>query len=173
MRRTLRPDELKLWSAVAATVRPAPGRIVPRPPSEPPSPTAAPPAPTPAKTHPVAPVHHRPKLPPREPDPVEPGRKRLLTRERVTVDARLDLHGLHYDRARAALRDFIARGRAQGWRHVLVITGKGPEGFGVLRQFTPVWLAEPGLREHVAGVSQAHRRHGGEGALYVALKART
>lgn len=114
--------------------------------------------------------HSRPKAPPRPPDPVEPGRKRLLTRERVSVDARLDLHGLDYDRARAALRQFIARGRDEGWRHVLIITGKGMEGEGVLRRFTPVWLAEPGVREAVAGVSAAHRRHGGEGALYVALK---
>ena len=30
--------------------------------------------------------------------------------------------------------------------------------------------AEAPIREHVAGVSEAHRRHGGEGALYVALK---
>jgi DNA-nicking Smr family endonuclease len=103
---------------------------------------------------------------------VEPGRKRLLVRERTTVDGRLDLHGLDYDRARAALRVFVARSVAEGWRHILIITGKGYEGEGVLRRFTPVWLAEPGVREHVAGVSPAHRRHGGDGALYVALKAR-
>jgi DNA-nicking Smr family endonuclease len=34
----------------------------------------------------------------------------------------------------------------------------------------PEWLAEPPLRQIVAGLSEAHRRHGGEGALYVALK---
>jgi DNA-nicking Smr family endonuclease len=39
-----------------------------------------------------------------------------------------------------------------------------------LRRRTPEWLASPGLRTVVAGVSEAHRRHGGEGALYVALK---
>ena len=88
------------------------------------------------------------------------------------MDARLALHGLDFDRARAALRAFVQRGVTQGWRHVLVITGKGMEGVGVLRQFTPVWLAEPGVRELVSGVSPAHRRHGGEGALYVALKRR-
>jgi DNA-nicking Smr family endonuclease len=40
----------------------------------------------------------------------------------------------------------------------------------VLRRRTPEWLADPALRGVVAGVSEAHRRHGGEGALYVALK---
>ena len=53
---------------------------------------------------------------------------------------------------------------------MLVITGKGVQGDGVLRRRTPEWLAAPQLRSVVAGVSEAHRRHGGEGALYVALK---
>jgi DNA-nicking Smr family endonuclease len=34
----------------------------------------------------------------------------------------------------------------------------------------PEWLAAPALANIVAGISEAHRRHGGEGALYVALK---
>ena len=36
----------------------------------------------------------------------------------------------------------------------------------------PEWLAEAPLRALVAGLSEVHRRHGGEGALYVALKRR-
>jgi DNA-nicking Smr family endonuclease len=55
---------------------------------------------------------------------------------------------------------------------VLVITGKGIRGDGVLRRLTPEWLAAPHLRAVVAGISEAHRRHGGEGALYIALKRR-
>jgi DNA-nicking Smr family endonuclease len=53
---------------------------------------------------------------------------------------------------------------------VLVITGKGVQGDGILRRRTPEWLAEPAVRGVVAGVSEAHRRHGGAGALYVAIK---
>jgi DNA-nicking Smr family endonuclease len=70
------------------------------------------------------------------------------------------------------LAGFIERSVADGWRAVLVITGKGTQGDGVLRRHVPDWLAEPPIRQHVAGVSEAHRRHGGEGALYVALKRR-
>jgi DNA-nicking Smr family endonuclease len=44
------------------------------------------------------------------------------------------------------------------------------QGDGILRRSAPEWLAAPHLAEIVAGVSEAHRRHGGEGALYVALK---
>ena len=77
-----------------------------------------------------------------------------------------------HDRARAALEGYIRRVWDEGCREVLVITGKGTQGDGVLRRFTPEWLAAAPLRDLVAGVSQAHRRHGGEGALYVALKRR-
>ena len=41
---------------------------------------------------------------------------------------------------------------------------------GVLRSLTPRWLREPGLVEIVADVREAHRRHGGSGALYVYLR---
>ena len=35
---------------------------------------------------------------------------------------------------------------------------------------TPRWLREPGLAELIADVREAHRRHGGAGALYVYLR---
>ena len=43
----------------------------------------------------------------------------------------------------------------------------------VLRRRTPACLNEPQVRPMIAGVSPAHRRHGGDGALYVALKRRS
>lgn len=91
-------------------------------------------------------------------------------RERELISARIDLHGLDQDRARNTLETFLRRAQDQGARSVLVITGKGSRGEGVLRRYAPEWLAAPALRGVVAGVSEAHRRHGGEGALYVALK---
>jgi len=97
---------------------------------------------------------------------------RRLTRGQGAIAARIDLHGLNHDLARATLIRFIERSTAEGWRAVLVITGKGVGGDGVLRRHVPEWLAQPPIRAHVAGVSEAHRRHGGEGALYVALKRR-
>jgi DNA-nicking Smr family endonuclease len=56
---------------------------------------------------------------------------------------------------------------------VLVITGKGMLGDGILRRRVPEWLAEAPVRAIVAGLSPAERHHGGEGALYVALKRKT
>jgi DNA-nicking Smr family endonuclease len=91
---------------------------------------------------------------------------------REAIGARIDLHGLSQAGAQAALAAFVEDACARGLRGVLVITGKGLLGDGVLRRRVPEWLAEPPLRSLVAGISEAHRRHGGSGALYVALKRR-
>lgn len=103
---------------------------------------------------------------------IEPRRKHRIAREREEIGARIDLHGMDQDRARAALEVFLRRAWDEGYRAVLVITGKGIYGDGILRRRTPEWLAAPRLSPIVAGISEAHRRHGGEGALYVALKRR-
>ena len=101
---------------------------------------------------------------------IEPRRKHRIAKERDAIWGRIDLHGMDQDRARSALEGFLRRAWDDGGRAVLVITGKGLSGDGVLRRRTPEWLAAPGLSHIVAGISEAHRRHGGEGALYVALK---
>lgn len=171
MSRRPKSDEARLWALVAATVRPLPGRVVDIPPESPPTlERTVVPAKTPV---PFAPAAHqsrpRPAAKP-PPSDIEPGRKRRLTRERDPLELVLDLHGLDQDRARAMLHRFLFRAQDEGARAVLVITGKGVQGDGVLRRRAPDWLAEPALRAVVAGVSEAHRRHGGAGALYVAIR---
>lgn len=123
-----------------------------------------------ASTH--SPARPAPKSQGVEPHAIEPLRRRRIVRERDAIGARLDLHGLDQDRARGALHAFLIRAHAQGHRAVLVITGKGALGDGILRRRAPEWLTEPAVRPLVAGVSQADRRHGGAGALYIALKRR-
>jgi DNA-nicking Smr family endonuclease len=157
-----RADDLADWAVVAATVRPLPGRTVPRTPSAPAKPRAKVVAPS------AKPAAHVVAQPP--PSAIEPGRLRRMSLGREAIGGRLDLHGLDQDGARAALTRFVLAAVADGHRGVLVITGKGMLGDGVLRRRTPEWLAEPPLRPLVAGISEAHRRHGGAGALYVALK---
>jgi DNA-nicking Smr family endonuclease len=169
MKRRLGSDELRLWRTVATTVRPFAGRALP------PEPATEAPKPAPAAA--AAPATPRPTAhPPRKPSAalhgIEPNRARRIVTGREEIGARIDLHGLDQDRARSALEAFIARAHSDGHRAVLVITGQGRTGGGVLRRRAPEWLAAPRLCTMVAGISQAHRRHGGEGALYVALKAR-
>jgi len=170
--RRLNPEETRLWSRVAETVKLRPGRSIPKAATEAPAPPPDPAAP-PARL-PVQPGTKvsRPKAA-RPPDPIEPGRKRRLVRGREPLEVRIDLHFMTHDRAKAALEAFILRAFEEGIREVLVITGKGTLGEGILRRQTPEWLAAPPLRAVVAGVSKADRRHGGDGALYVALKGKS
>jgi DNA-nicking Smr family endonuclease len=165
VKRPLRPDEVRVWGLVAGTVHPLPGRAAPKPPADMKA------MEVPARV-PVESLKPKPPTPPRGEgrDPIEPRRKHRIAREREEIGARLDLHGYDQDRARVALEDFLRRAWDEGYRAVLVITGKGVQGDGVLRRRTPEWLAAPHLAPIVAGISEAHRRHGGEGALYVALK---
>ncbi len=109
------------------------------------------------------------------------GTARKLERGHLAVEARLDLHGMRQRDAHAALRRFLKSAQGKGYRHVLVITGKGTDpdarrsfyeedARGVLRQAVPHWLAAPDLAHVVVSFSAAPRRLGGEGALYVRLR---
>ena len=167
MRRPLKPDEVRLWRAVANTVQPYEGRVLPPEPEPPPRPLMHPKAAPFAEFHRPAPAAR--KIPAAQ-HAIEPNRARRIVIGREPIGARLDLHGLDQDRARDALETFIVQAQLRGCRAVLVITGQGRSGDGVLRRRAPEWLAGPQLRGIVAGVSAADRRHGGEGALYVALK---
>jgi DNA-nicking Smr family endonuclease len=108
-----------------------------------------------------------------------------LKRGQIDPDARLDLHGFTESAAHHALLLFLKAAQSRGAKLVLVVTGKGPrassadEPFhmavdkparGVLKTIVPRWLEEPGFSVFVAGTQDAHRRHGGKGALYIYLR---
>lgn len=176
-RRLVTPDEARIWRAVVRDVKPLPGTPAPEPGAAPPLPsptvTNPPPAPRPCSPPPL----RRPAVPPL---PLEHGRAAGLdkrTAERMQggdmeIDGRLDLHGMTQDSAHAALNGFVLRAYDAGRRCLLVITGKGRLGSGVLRAEVPRWLNQSPLRERVLGFSYAKARHGGEGALYVLVKRR-
>ena len=95
-----------------------------------------------------------------------------LCRGRLSIQARLDLHGMTQAEAHSALDGFVRRSQATGRRAILIITGKGAvsAGGGVLRRAVPRWLHEPPLRELVLAIREAQPKDGGEGALYVLLR---
>ena len=104
-----------------------------------------------------------------------------LKRGQIVPDARVDLHGLTEDKAHDVLLSFLRRTQQAGGKLVLVITGKGnppaTEGaawtlrrHGVLKEMVPRWLNEKAFATLIAGSRPAHRRHGGDGALYVYLR---
>ncbi|GHC74451.1 Smr/MutS family protein [Limoniibacter endophyticus] len=89
---------------------------------------------------------------------------------RVSIEARVDLHGLTQSQAHEALLFFLQRSYAEQRRHVLVITGKGSAGSGILRRAVPEWIKTPAFRPYVSGLDNAARHHGGDGALYIRLR---
>jgi DNA-nicking Smr family endonuclease len=93
-----------------------------------------------------------------------------VQRGQVEIEARLDLHGHTHDSAFAALQTFLQSAHQRGARTVLVITGHGRGGEGVLKKNLPLWIARAPLRAIVSGYASAHRMHGGAGAAYVFFK---
>jgi DNA-nicking Smr family endonuclease len=93
-----------------------------------------------------------------------------LKRGKLKIEARLDLHGMTQDEAHRALLWFVRGARADGKRCVLVITGRGTFGGGVLKGAVPRWFEEAEFRPHLLAISPAQPRDGGAGALYVMLR---
>lgn len=192
--RDLRPEEKALWERVSATARPlGPGPALP-PPSPP---DLAAPRPAEQVADMVPPFRIGEAV--REPAirtalaptlaarlaqaPLRMDRKAFqrLVRGKLAPEAKLDLHGMTLSQAQPELVRFVLGSHAAGRRLILVVTGKGrdrdeggplPVPRGALRHAVPQWLAMPPLSSVVLQVTQAHRRHGGDGAFYVYLRRR-
>jgi DNA-nicking Smr family endonuclease len=166
----LSEDDRVLWNLVARTAKPLKGRtaldspdIGPDlgdeakvvPPPEPAVPAGA----AKARTQHVSHALDQPTL-------------QKLSKGRLPIEGRVDLHGLTQDEAYSLLFSFLHRAHAGGIRYVLVITGKGSSsgGDGVLRRAVPAWLSTPAFRPLVSSHDHAARNHGGSGALYVRLR---
>lgn len=179
-KRPLKPDEKRAWSRVAKTVRPRKGQApLEMPPidgltplhtgSKQPASQATPPTPpnsptfhlpsAPAKPHkaPAAPIQNR-------------GKERRIRRGQAPISGTLDLHGHSQISAQNMLVSFLTSQRRNGASCVLVITGKGRRGEGVLRRGLLTWLGTGQARALVNGYAEAHRKHGGSGAWYLFLR---
>lgn len=95
---------------------------------------------------------------------------RRLTRGSFEIDDRLDLHGMNEATAHRALLKFVSAAAFSSYRTLLIITGKGAAGQGVLRRKVPQWLKEPPLADKVLAITEASPKDGGGGALYVRLR---
>lgn len=163
--RDLTADEKRLWRRVAASVKTR--RSLPPEPEET---EAAAPSPKRRATiiepaPPRAPARAKPP-----PEPQNRGNEKRVRRGKLEIGGTLDLHGHTQDSARTALGRFLRAARRRGDRTVIVITGVGRAGEGVLKKRLPDWLSENDIAVLVAGYAPAHRAHGGAGAFYVFLK---
>lgn len=183
-RRLPTPDERRLWRIAMRDAEPMPGRRIESEPEpvatmaelvEEPVATSLAPPPS-ARRHPSQPGPVRPVHPPLTPGSTANIDRRTGDRFRrgeLSIDGRIDLHGMTQAQAHHALAGFVHRAWNEGRRCVLVITGKGSFGsLGVLRQATPRWLADPALRPMVLAIQPAQPKDGGDGALYVLIKRR-
>jgi DNA-nicking Smr family endonuclease len=88
---------------------------------------------------------------------------------KIPWEGRLDLHGLHSDKARDSLYKFIKAQYEQGKRCLLIIHGKGGhEGSPpIIKNLVNRWLPQ---LEAVLAYHSALSKDGGTGAVYVLLK---
>lgn len=166
------PEDKKLWEALKATITPLKkGKTVPKTICE-------------ISEKPL-PVNDRSRASPlgdKKTTIHETLDKTLVRRLRkgtLTIEGRLDLHGMTQKEALEALIRFLAHAHTHHKKLVLIITGKGaPPSFsepheysthrGVLRQKLPEWLTD-GTVSGVMSLSPALPEHGGTGAFYATL----
>ena len=104
--------------------------------------------------------------------------ERRLRAGTLAPDFTLDLHEHSLDAAYQRLLGGLDIARETGARVVLVIAGRErsahaadrADSRGAIRAKLLDWLAASRHAPTIAAIRKAHRRHGGDGALYVVLK---
>ncbi|TCU59769.1 DNA-nicking Smr family endonuclease [Novosphingobium sp. PhB57] len=187
--RRLTADEAEIWAQVARTVTPlekrrpvaiptalmaAPVRTVVLPPASPPKkvkgriPAPLPPKPVATKPKADAPLH------------LDGSWEKRISKGTLVPDFSLDLHGSNLDQAYVRLMHGLTQAKAMGARVVLIVTGKPrpvdamdrATARGAIRAKITDWLAASDHALDIVAIRGAHRRHGGQGAIYVVLKKR-
>jgi DNA-nicking Smr family endonuclease len=186
----LNDDDISIWKKVTETVTPIPGKLS----SNRPDPSEDGPAISKNKTvkshktgksaplsgqagRSVAPSR-KPALRPADLDKVGYGGisrsdARSIKLGQAGYTRKIDLHGYRREQAKTMLFEFLRSSSDGGHRHVLVITGKGTAGKGVIKASLPVWVNEPPLSDLVIAYCRAQPRDGGDGAWYINLRTRS
>jgi DNA-nicking Smr family endonuclease len=170
--RKLSSDERALWAKVVGSVRPL--HRQPQPAALGPSARRQPPAKP--QLRPI--IHHPPSPVARvaADSGLDSSWDRRLARGLAEPDLVVDLHGLSLAAAYARIDAQLDQALAGDARLILLITGKAPQaeraGRGRIRAAVEDWLAASRHSRAIAAVRPAHRRHGGDGALYIVLRRR-
>ena len=157
--RNLSDKDKRAWAAATRTVKPLSGRRG--------TPAGTPKARDEPDMYRMPPLKARPHAAPQNRQ-----NERLVRRGKQPISASFDLHGHSRESAFQVLPSFLAREQAKGSRCVIVITGKGKRGAGILKTAFLNWLDLPESRTLVSGHAPAHAKHGGRGAWYVFLSLR-
>lgn len=183
--RRLTADERAVWAQVARTVKP----LDPAPVAAPAEPEAPPAPPLPEPPRRKVKGRVPPPLPPRPapvrsrpdtPQNLDGSWEKRIAKGTLAPDFSLDLHGANLDQAYTRLMHGLVQARAMDARVVLVVTGKARpvdaadrgNARGAIRAKIADWLAASGHASDIVAIRGAHRRHGGQGALYLVLRKR-
>ena len=187
--RRLSAEESALWRKVSESVTPLErrkprvaaiaedppaGPVAPQLPTKIPRKVASPPA----KAAPLR--SDPPPRPAQDKVGLDASWERKIVRGGLEPDFSLDLHGSTLDQAYARLMHGLSQARAMGARVVLIVTGKPRPSEaadrggtrGAIRAKIIDWLGASEHASAIAAIRGAHRRHGGQGAIYVVLKRR-
>ena len=95
-----------------------------------------------------------------------------FNKKKLKPDMNLDLHGQTLYSAKLLLHKFISNCYEKNIRNILIITGKGQNNKGALKEEVPRWLSEKFFNKFLINFNVAPKHLGGEGALLIRLKNR-
>ena len=176
--RGLSAEEAAAWARLASSVTPLEGKKVP--PLDATAKKASKPLPPPKAATPLIKKASKTASAPSTSAGLDGQWERKLKSGAISPDFTLDLHGHSLDAAYSRLMHGMDQARSMGARVVLLIAGKSRpvdpadrgERRGAIRAKILDWLAASSHSDSIAAVRRAHRRHGGDGALYLVLKKR-
>jgi len=105
--------------------------------------------------------------------------------EGVKKIPKIDLHGMSLSDANKKIKKFIIQSVEQGYKKILVVTGKGlrskvyndpyrSEDMNVLKNSIPNYIKNDyDLTDKIIKITKADLKNGGDGAIYVYLKQRS
>ena len=107
-----------------------------------------------------------------------------LFQENIQINKvpKLDLHGFSLSEANKEVKKFIIKSFQDGYKKILIITGKGlrskshnnpylSEKLNVLKYSVPEYITNnENLINKISKISKASLKDGGEGAIYIFLK---
>ena len=99
-------------------------------------------------------------------------RFKKFKKRKLEPDISLDLHGYTLYSAKLLLQKFISNCYEKNIRNILIITGKGHNNKGALKEEVPKWLSDKYFNKYLVNYDVAPRHFGGEGALLVRIKNR-
>lgn len=91
-------------------------------------------------------------------------------RGEFSIEVIVDLHGQSRLDAFEVLKQAIIASYKHQKRMMLVVTGKGYRGDGVLRQSFAGWMNDAQIRPFILAFARAKAKDGGDGAFYVLIK---